>query len=68
MLPLRLNALVEMGPGAASKAIMEVIENGTFNYETIKKALLFRRVRASLSQKWMVPSEPVSLSLNRERE
>lgn len=25
MLPLRLNALVEMGPGAASKAITEVI-------------------------------------------
>ena len=59
MLPLRLNALVEIGPGAASKAIMKVIENGIFNE---RKALLFRRVRASLSQKWMVPSEPVSLS------
>ena len=67
MLPLRLNALVEIGPGAASKANMEVIENGTFNYE-MKQTLLFRRVRASLSQKWMVPSEPVFLSLNTERE
>ena len=39
MLPLRLNALVEMGPGAASKAIGEVLENGTFGYETIKNLL-----------------------------
>ena len=38
MLPLRLNALVEMGPGAASKAIIEVIENGSFNYEMMKKS------------------------------
>jgi hypothetical protein len=40
MLPLRLNALVEMGPGAASKAIMEVIENGSFNYEMKKSSTL----------------------------
>ena len=68
MLPLRLNALVEMGPGAASKAIGEIDENRTFNYEMMEKTRLFRRVRASLSQKWMVPSEPVSISLNIEGE
>jgi hypothetical protein len=63
-LPFRLNALAEMGlAGAPSKAVMGALENGAVNYEMMeKKTLHFRRIRASFSQKWIVPSEPVPKS------
>ena len=64
MEPLRLNALVEIGPVAASKASMRSSDQKNKNKSFIRNTL-FKRVRASLSQKWIVPSEPAKVNLKR---
>lgn len=54
--PVRLNAVATIGPDAASKAIESRID---VKVDFINASdLLFSRVLASLSQKWIVPSEP----------
>lgn len=58
IVPVWLNAVQEIGPGTGSKAIehMRVSEGSA---RTKERNVLLSRVRASLSQKLMVPSEPV---------
>jgi hypothetical protein len=54
--PLRLNAVVVIGAGAGSKAGKKL--NLVFWLSATTFHSLFKRVRASLSQKCIVPSEP----------
>ena len=55
--PLRLNADEETGPGRGSNAVTTVVKlNKT---KRRQRQVLFKRVRESLSQKLIVPSDPV---------
>jgi hypothetical protein len=57
MEPLRLKAVAAIGPGEESNAGKDV-GRSVIGREEKWRDILFRRVRASLSQKWIVPSEP----------
>jgi hypothetical protein len=62
--PLRLKPEQLMGPGAGSKAEkkrdeeMGRLKTSFMIKKTLLMSLLFNLVRASLSQKWIVPSDP----------
>lgn len=60
MEPLRLKVVAAIGPGAVSRA-----EGRGHDSELVAldQYSLFRRVRASLSQKWIVPSEPETFEI-----
>jgi hypothetical protein len=57
MEPLRLKAVAAIGPGEESNA-GKYVGRSVIGREEKWRDILFRRVRASLSQKWIVPSEP----------
>lgn len=57
--PFRLNADEETGPGRGSNAVMTAVNKMIQDEARTKREVLFRRVRESLSQKLIVPSDPV---------
>ena len=68
IVPVRLKHVAAIGPGAGSKAVSGIGQSDKSVHrskcreserrEEKRGNALFRRVRASLSQKLMVPSEP----------
>lgn len=64
--PFRLNADEETGPGRGSNAIKTVIKKKEYKTKLGQREVLFRRVRESLSQKLIVPSDPVVWQCSKE--